>query len=409
MASREALKQQMLSNSLNMGGALGNYKSPIRQSFFGLTPEQQEQVDYEQAQINNRMQAMAMTGSNRPTSLGRDLGFEVGEGFFKPFQKKFLPSKADKQAQENVDLQRELDQKLASMPDASAQDKLLEVGNFLIKNGRSADGLKILQSAGANNVKRSSAAIMASEQGLEEGTDAYNKFIRQVALKTDAPPVTGARAKLYDKKYQSSGEASDKASTKLQQLNQMYELVTDEKFGQDTGFKNHFSNVYSNLLGQIGIGDYEDRATFNQAFESIQTTLLNEILQNATGPQTDEDAKRARQALASLTNTSDSNRFIVAFSSGLAKAQIEKQDFLDKWIDDNPDAKDLSGAFKAYKKYEKSKPTAIDSYKPKGAVVPIFYWEFEKNAEKAGNYKKEDIHKAWKQAKANSYVPDQST
>jgi hypothetical protein len=409
MASREALKRQMLSNSLNTGGALGNYKSPIRQSFFGLTPEEQERVDYQQAQINNRMQAMAMTGSNRPTSLGRDLGFEVSEGFFKPFQKEFLPSKADKQAQENVDLQRELDQKLASMPDASEQDKLLEVGNFLIKKGRSADGLKILQSAGANKVKRSSAAIMASEQGLEEGTDDYKKFIRQVALKTDAPQVKGARAELFNKRYMDSGKAADVAGIKLQQLDQMYELVTDEKFGQDTGFKNYFSNAYSNLLGNMKIGDYQDRATFNQSFNSIQTTLLNEILQNATGPQTDEDAKRAKQALASLTNTSDANRFIVAFSSGLAKAQIEKQEFLEQWIDDNPDAKDLSGAFKAYKKHEKSKPTAIDSYKPKGAAVPIFYWEFERNARKRGDFKTEDIQKAWKQAKEKSYTPDQST
>lgn len=189
----------------------------------------------------------------------------------------------------------------------------------------------------------------------------------------------------------------------------MYELVTDEKFGQDTGFKNYFSNVYSNLLGDMEIGDYKDRATFNQSFNSIQTTLLNEILQNATGPQTDEDAKRAKQALASLTNTSDANRFIVAFSTGLAKAQIEKQDFLDQWIDDNPDAKDLSGAFKAYKEHEKSKPTAVDSYKPKNAAVPIFYWEFERNARKKGDFKTEDIHKAWKQAKEKSYTPDQST
>ena len=407
MASREALKRQMLSNSLNMGGALGNYKSPIRQSFFGLTPEEQERVDYEQAQINNRMQAMAMTGSNRPTSLGRDLGFEVGEGFFKPFQKEFLPSKADKQAQENVDLQRELDQKLASMQDASAQDKLLEVGNFLIKKGRSADGLKILQAAGANNVKRSSAAVMAEELGYKQGDDDYNQFIEDYALK-EAPKQKGIRGEVLRGDFTKSFERIRETSSQIPNLQVMYSLVNDEEYGKSTGFSRGITSKFSSFLGEIGVKDYAEQASFDQAFTSVRERLLADTLNAATGPQTDSDADRARQQLASLGNTPEANKFIVGLSLGLAQAETERfnfiNDFLDKDVSRDRD-KALQNAYKAYSKYEKEQPTAVDFYKPKGATVPTFYWEYARDLkEQNSNLTKQDIAKAWKLAKKESYV-----
>ena len=415
MASREALKQQMLSNNLNMGGALGNYKSPIRQSFFGLTPEQQEQVDYEQAKINNRMQEMAMTGSNTPNSLARDFGFELGEGFFNPLQKKFLPSKADKQAQENVDLQRELDQKLASMPDASAQDKLLEVGNFLIKRGRSADGLKILQSAGANNVEKTSLIKNLEAAGISPTSPEGKAIIMESAKgkgtnisigdkndkRFDAKTVLDLNAGEWLKR--STGEAIEDSESLTPQY-QAAEALTNQLGTEGFGNAAQAKFQISKLAEYFGLG-FDETAPLKESFIAVTGKLVNDILKSAKGIQTDADEKRVAKTISALGDTEAGARFKLKYAQALNSDIQQRNEFILEYIKENEGvtSRDVQSA---WQKHSKSNPVNSDLYVPRDKngkkQMPIFFKQYKeniRNSEGGDQFTDEQIVNSWKKDK----------
>lgn len=378
----------------------------LQNTLTGNTVEQQNKI----TQANNLAQFDAqerlLAAQGVKTNPARRVGYEAGSAFFKPFADKFFPSDDLKNAQANEKIQLEMNELITD--DMTQTERLTVMGNHLMKSGNPQQGFKMLQLASSikdGNAPLSSAGKAAYDLGLAKGTPEYTKFVQEYALKTDAPTIQGVRVKAYGKKYEDTLKNSDEASIKIKKLDMMYSLVNDPKFGAETGFGKYISKNYAPILSDLGFKEYTDEATFNQSFDAVKEGLLADILNLATGPQTDSDAQRARKALAGLGNTPAANKFIVGFSLGINKAQIEKQEFIDDWLDENDSSGgDMKGAFQAYKKFEKGKPTAIDFYKPKGAAVPTFYWEYEARIlEQNPNQTKESIQKSWTSAKKSAF------
>ena len=398
--------------------ALGNLRKPKQEdtpqaglfrmpnTLIGNSVRQATAAQEAQTKLDNQNFSKMLAAQGKEDTIGRQIGYDAGSAFFRPIVNKLFPSDEMKLAQENETIQAGFSELLTD--DMTQKQRLETIGGYLLKNNRAQEGMQFLQLASSikdeGNAPLSAAGKVAYDLGKRKGDPDYKETIMAYVNK-DQPKIQDIRGKAYGDRYNDTLQKSGEADIKLKKLDMMYELVNSPDFGKTTGFSKIFSEKYAPILAEFGISDYVDQATFNQSFSSVKEQLLADTLNLATGPQTDSDADRARKALAGLGNTQEANQFIVGFASGIAKAQIEKQEFIDDWLDENEGkGVDMKDAFKAYKTYEKSKPTAIDFYKPKGKAVPTFYWEFERNAIASNpNLTKENVATAWKAAKTKSF------
>jgi hypothetical protein len=149
-----------------------------------------------------------------------------------------------------------------------------------------------------------------------------------------------------DKAYRPAQDAAKAGRVVLGRLDALESLPISEKTGWGTDAKAAGAAV----LVAMGIGGEEAKqyASNAQTFTAIQFKQVNDELNQAKGPQTNDDFKRARLTAASLGNTPDANRFI----NDLQRAVIQQRGAEAKFYRDHYDealaSSDLSSMERAW-------------------------------------------------------------
>lgn len=111
--------------------------------------------------------------------------------------------------------------------------------------------------------------------------------------------------------------------------------------GFKTGWATEAKAAAASFLSALGVPEATKFATSAQTFlaQSREQLLQKLILQK--GPQTEGDSQRATQTLATLGNTTEANKFILAFTKAVERRGIDKAKFYGEFERKN---KTLKGA-----------------------------------------------------------------
>lgn len=153
------------------------------------------------------------------------------------------------------------------------------------------------------------------------------------------------------------------------------------------------------VLAGFGVDSSEIANVANaQAFNAVSTKLVNEVLNAAKGPQTDQDAARARKTIASLSDDPRAAGFKNDALRALALRKVEQQEFIEKEIDSNGN---FSKAISAWNKFKKKTPS-LGSIISKVDGLPVFFFQFKEFQQATTpNITDEEIFKNWEIANAN--------
>lgn len=104
-----------------------------------------------------------------------------------------------------------------------------------------------------------------------------------------------------------------------------------EKMGS-TGWGTEAKVTAASVLSGLGIssGNAKMYAANAQVFQKTAMDQLQAVLNQATGPQTDQDAARASQTFAKLGNVTEANKFILDLAEAKAQRDKMKADFYQK-------------------------------------------------------------------------------
>lgn len=105
----------------------------------------------------------------------------------------------------------------------------------------------------------------------------------------------------------------------------------------ETGAGLPLASTVAGWLTYAGMGNdrVKQLATNSQTFtrDAMDLVLQKQLAQK--GPQTESDAKRLEQSVASSTNTKEANAKITAFAMAQAKRSMQQQQFYDAWWSKN--------------------------------------------------------------------------
>jgi len=114
-----------------------------------------------------------------------------------------------------------------------------------------------------------------------------------------------------------------------------------------------------------------DKATNAQSFNAIMGNVLATKLAAQKGPQTDKDAERMKETLASLGNTPEARDFLLNSSIALEERAVEQRDFYSNWRDTKGS---FDGAERAWRAYIAKTPLFG---KNPNSGRPVFFNEFK--------------------------------
>lgn len=231
--------------------------------------------------------------------------------------------------------------------------------------------------------------------GLTPGT----KEFQDAVLGSVAPPTTiigsgekeesKALARQRVEKFGQIQQSAEQATNLLDSLNQL------DAIDVQTGALEPAKVAIASIAEGFGIdASAIANATTAQAFNAVSTRLVNDVLNAATGPQTDQDATRARQTIASLGDTPGAATFKNDSLRSLALRQIEQRDFISSMLDQD---KNLSSANKEWREFKRKTPSLSSVVKgPNG--LPLFFFQFKGNAKTARpGISDQEIINAWRQ------------
>ena len=136
----------------------------------------------------------------------------------------------------------------------------------------------------------------------------------------------------------------------------------------------------ANMFATVGIDTqelFDVDLTNTQAFNSVTARMVNQVLNQAKGPQTEGDAQRSKQTLVKLGNTPEANIFILDTLEANALRKIERSNFLQDSIDNGVDAKDAN---KAWNKFKLDTPMLSSVGKVSKNGIPVYFFQFKEQA-----------------------------
>jgi hypothetical protein len=157
--------------------------------------------------------------------------------------------------------------------------------------------------------------------GLAEGTGGAGVVSAPDPLRTKASE--GLNEDWIKRVYPAVNAAGDAANGMIANLDAL------KNINMKTGWGTEAKAAAANVLSGLGIGGSNANlyAANAQKFQSIASTRLWEVLNQAKGPQTEGDANRAKATFAQLTNTQEANDFIVDFARAMANRDRTKARF----------------------------------------------------------------------------------
>lgn len=135
--------------------------------------------------------------------------------------------------------------------------------------------------------------------------------------------------------------------------------------------------AYAQALGidpaKVGLPD----PTNPQAFIGTAQQLVLRVMQAQKGPQTENDAKRIEQTVASLGNTPAAKDFLIDSAMAVRQRDIERADFYESWREQKGT---LDGARKAWNMYIEKVPL-LGNNPTTGR--PVFFGQFKEAVKQA--------------------------
>jgi hypothetical protein len=179
----------------------------------------------------------------------------------------------------------------------------------------------------------------------------------------------GAFGKSLVARFDKIREQADLSTSQLANLDVAQKVLDD---GFKTGFGTEWEAAAASVLSSLGVQNATRFATNAQLFlAQSRSALLTKQLEQK-GPQTENDAKRIDQTFASLGNTLEANKFLIAHARAMALRNRELVTFWQKYRREN---RTFDGAQEAYEEGPGAK--SIFDYaplKPFASVVPESVW-----------------------------------
>ncbi len=130
-----------------------------------------------------------------------------------------------------------------------------------------------------------------------------------------------------------------------------------------------------------------------EAFSAEAGKTMFQVLSRLKGHASDKDMKAARDTVVNLAKTNLANDFLLASSKAVALRAIEKEDFFEDYVEENPD--NPLGVTKAWSEYIRKTPFISKQIKTSKGL-PMFFHEFETLAKrKFPDATREDIIFTW--------------
>lgn len=243
----------------------------------------------------------------------------------------------------------------------------------------------------------------ALAEGLIEGSPEFIKRVTE--LNNPKPAVSinnqaqGEEAKglatLRVADVQRITEDAYNARDTLQSINQMDAM--DLKTGAFEPLKATLGSI-AMAMGMDKFAAELSNVAGAQGFNAISFRMVNAVLNQAKGPQTEGDAQRARSTIASLGNEGAANDFIIATMRANALRKIEKHEFYQDRLDGG---KSVSETRKEWKDYMTKTPnlSEVGKVSDPDTGLPVYFYQFKERAiQNRPNVTQEEIVQAWRQA-----------
>lgn len=231
------------------------------------------------------------------------------------------------------------------------------------------------------------APIDLGGQRLRDKTPRQEVNVFQQAEKAERIETAKVRAKQYER----LSEEVDAAQNVLDNLNQLENI--DVESGALEPIKANFAAVIEGLGVDASAIANVDNA---QAFDAVSGRLLNDVLNAAKGPQTDEDAKRVKKTIASLGDSAGAQRFKIKSAKALALRKTEEGAFIEQRMDGG---QTYSQARAEWNRHKNKNPMVSSLISNPETGLPVFYYEFRENARmKRPDITEEEIQQAWSKA-----------
>lgn len=216
---------------------------------------------------------------------------------------------------------------------------------------------------------------------------------QNINVNTAPPAPTGAfftsAVENANETLSSFRDAATGAQSRLPAIRTLKSIDIESGFGANArlGLARATNAIFGDGAGDVFMGDVPAA----EAFQALSQKMVNEELNLAKGPQTEGDAIRARQTVASLDKAPAANRFLLNYYEGLATREIERDRFFQRYMNIDPTQPDQAG-LAAFREAEqawlefKEKTPLVARVRSDGTVVsadpntaiPMTYYEYEK-------------------------------
>lgn len=226
----------------------------------------------------------------------------------------------------------------------------------------------------------------------------------QTQLKSAGKPVTNINTKGEGKEAEEYGkmiveregavlDAGDQAGRTLQNLNMAKSVVGNVDVNPTA-----FGTTVGSVATSLGIAlpeNFEKSVTTGQAFNAQMGQILASKLAAQSGPQTDRDANRMAETMATLGNTPAARVFALDAAAAIANRDVQKANFYRQWRATNGT---INGADMAWNKEVGNMPL----FGSRDNGLPIFFDEFmaataTANPNISADELKSEAKKLWKQ------------
>ena len=199
--------------------------------------------------------------------------------------------------------------------------------------------------------------------------------------------------KLHVKRISDAIDAGDRAEETLASVQQLRGVDVSQggSVPLRAGLADAFASVGIDAEELFGV----DLANV-QAFNSVNKRLINQVLNQAKGPQTEGDAKRAVRTLATLGNKPEANAFILDTLEANSLRKIEQKNFLESSIDNGLTAKQANAD---WNKFKNTTPMLSTVSKVSKNGIPVYFFQFKEQAKvNRPNISDKEIVEAWRSA-----------
>ena len=212
--------------------------------------------------------------------------------------------------------------------------------------------------------------------GLERGSPEFKQAVLENIFKptnvtkvsvgsdtAEQKAIGAVRGKQFERIIKSADAADQQLST-IRQI---------ENIDVETGSLEPLKLGVAKIANAFGINASGISDVANaEALNALTTRMVNDVLNSASGPQTDQDAERARKAIRGLSDSQKGGQFKISMLKSIALRNSERRDFIESRLDEGDN---LSRATKAWREFAKKNP--VVSSKTGDDGLPVLFHQYE--------------------------------